>query len=100
MIGLETAFSALYTELVVPGLLALETLLERLSAGPAAIFGLEAPRIAVGARANLTLIDTEANWTVQPLQFRSRSINSWLIGERLLGRIRLTIADGRTAYEL
>ena len=63
VIGLETAFSALYTNLVVPGLLTLETLLERLSAGPAAIFGLAAPRIAVGARANLTLIDTEASWT-------------------------------------
>ena len=100
VIGLETAFSALYTNLVLPGLLTLETLLERLSAGPAAIFGLDAPRIAVGARANLTLIDTEATWTVQPLQFRSRSINSWLIGERLTSRIRLTIADGRTAYEL
>ena len=37
---------------------------------------------------------------MQPLQFRSRSINSWLIGERLVGRIHLTIADGRTAYEL
>jgi dihydroorotase len=100
VIGLETAFSALYTNLVLPGLLTLETLLERLSAGPAAIFGLDAPRIAVGARANLTLIDTEEGWTVQPLQFRSRSINSWLIGERLFGRIRLTVADGRTAYEL
>ena len=81
-------------------MLTLETLLDRLSAGPAAIFGLAAPRIAVGARANLTLIDTEASWTVQPLQFKSRSINSWLIGERLASRIRLTVADGRTAYEL
>ena len=60
VIGLETAFSALYTNLVLPGLLTLETLLDRLSAGPAAIFGLAVPRIAVGARANLTLIDTEA----------------------------------------
>jgi dihydroorotase len=98
--GLETAFSALYTNLVLPGLLTLELLLERLSAGPAAIFGLDRPRIAIGARANLTLIDTSASWNVQPAQFRSRSINSWLIGEQLTSRIRLTIADGRTAYEL
>ena len=98
--GLETAFSALYTNLVLPGVLTLELLLERLSAGPAAIFGLDRPRIAVGARANLTLIDTGASWNVQPAQFWSRSINSWLIGEQLASRIRLTIADGRTAYEL
>ena len=56
--GLETAFSALYTYLVEPGVLRLETMLERMSAGPAAIFGLERPRIAVGAPANLTLLDT------------------------------------------
>jgi dihydroorotase len=98
--GLETAFSALYTNLVLSGLLTLELLLDRLSAGPAAIFGLDRPRIAIGARANLTLIDTAATWNVQPAQFRSRSINSWLIGEQLASRIRLTMADGRTAYEL
>jgi len=46
--GLETAFSALYTHLVEPGLLKLETLLERMSAGAARAYGLDAPRIAVG----------------------------------------------------
>ncbi|MBX5475316.1 MAG: dihydroorotase, partial [Thermoleophilia bacterium] len=51
--GLETAFAALYTHLVRPGLLSLATLLERMSAGPARIFGIERPRVAVGARANL-----------------------------------------------
>ena len=64
VIGLETAFAALYTHLVEPGLLPLETLLERMSAGPARIFGLDRPRIAVGAPANLSLIDTEATWRV------------------------------------
>src|SRR5439155_4861828 len=44
--GLETAFAVLYSELVEPGLLPLPTLLARLSAGPAKIFGLERPRIA------------------------------------------------------
>ena len=89
VIGLETAFSALYTNLVEPGLLPLETLLERLSAGPARDLRPRPRRaIAVGAPANLTLIDTEASWTVQRAQFRSRSINSWLLGERLLGRSR------------
>src|SRR5256714_15203996 len=46
--GLETAFAALYTYLVEPGLIPLELLLERMSAGPARAYGLEAPRIAVG----------------------------------------------------
>src|SRR5262249_46403800 len=62
--GLETAFAALYTGLVEPGLLTLETLLQRMSAGPARIFGLERPRIAVGAPANLVLLATQASWRV------------------------------------
>ena len=55
--GLETAFAALNTHLVEPGLVPLETLLERLSAGPARAYGLEPPRIEVGAPANLVLLD-------------------------------------------
>lgn len=97
--GLETAFAALYTHLVEPGLLSLSVLLERMSAGPARIFGLERPRVAVGARANLVLLDTGAHWTVREQDFRSRSANSWLLGRTLHGRVRATIAAGRLAFE-
>jgi len=97
--GLETAFAALHTYLVRPGVIRLETLLERMSAGPAAIFGLDRPRIAVGAPANLTLLDTEARWRVKPSRFRSRSTNSWLLGKRLEGRVKLTVAAGRVVHE-
>ena len=97
--GLETAFAALYTSLVEPGLVSLETVLERMSAGPAAIFGLERPRIAVGAQANVTLIDTNGSWRVKASEFRSRSANSWLLGKRLRSRIRLTVAAGRVVHE-
>ena len=57
--GLETAFAALNTHLVEPGILPLATLLERMSAGPARVYGLEPPRIEAGATANLVLLDTE-----------------------------------------
>jgi len=97
--GLETAFAALNTYLVQPGLLTLETLLERMSAGPARIFGLDRPRIAVGAPANLVLVNPAATWRVGEDRFRSRSANSWLLGKRLHGRVVLTIAAGRVAYE-
>jgi dihydroorotase len=99
VLGLETAFSSIYTYLVEPGLITLETLLERMSAGPAAIFGLERPRIAVGATANLTLLDLAGSWRVRADRLRSRSQNSWLLGERLSGRVCLTIAAGRVAFE-
>ncbi len=97
--GLETAFAVLYTELVEPGVLSLEILLQRMSAGPAGIFGLERPRIAIGAPANVTLIDPGATWRVKPSAFRSRSTNSWLLGRRLTGRVKLTIAAGRLVFE-
>jgi dihydroorotase len=97
--GLETAFAALYTGLVEPGLLPLETLLERMSAGPARVYGLEPPRIAVGASANLVLLDTAATWKVEEDRFRSRSANSWALGQTLKGRVRLTVAAGRVVHE-
>jgi len=97
--GLETAFAALHTYLVEPGLVSLETLLERMSAGPARIFGLEPPRIAVGAPANLVLLNPAATWRVREDRFRSRSANSWLLGKRLRGKVVLTVAAGRVAYE-
>jgi len=96
--GLETAFAVLYTRLVQTGALPLETLLERMSAGPARVYGLEAPRIAVGAPANLVLLDLERPWQVAEAGFRSKSANSWLLGETLTGRPVLTVADGRVAF--
>jgi dihydroorotase len=97
--GLETAFSALYTRLVKPGGLSLETLLERMSSGPASIYGLPAPRIAVGEPANLVLLDLAASRRVAADEFRSRSANSWLLGERITGKVRMTVAAGRAVYE-
>jgi dihydroorotase len=96
--GLETAFAALYTHLVQPGLLPLETLLERMSAGPARALGLPEPRVEVGARANLVLLDLDAEWTVEADGFRSRSANSWLLGERLRALVLKTVADGRVVH--
>jgi dihydroorotase len=97
--GLETAFAVLYTHLVKPGLLPLETLLERMSAGPARIFGLDRPRIATGARANLVLLDLERDWMVGERPFHSRSRNSWLLGSTLSGSVRMTIAGGAVVHE-
>ena len=95
--GLETAFAALYTRLVEPGALPLATLLERLSAGPARIYGLEPPRIAVGAPANLVLLDLETTWRVGG-RFRSKSANSWLLGEPLRGAVVQTVAAGKVVF--
>ena len=62
-IGLETAFAALYTELVLAGELELVTVIERMTAG-AALYDLRTPRIAVGEEANLCLVDLDTTWEV------------------------------------
>jgi dihydroorotase len=95
--GLETAFAALHTELVLPGILSLETLLDRMTAG-AALFELPVPRIAVGEPANLVLLDLDARWTVGESGYESRSDNSCFAGRTLTGRILLTVAAGAVAY--
>ena len=97
VIGLETAFSVLYTDLVLPGVLELGTVIERLSGG-AAPFGFAEPRIAPGSEANLVLVDTEAEWDAGAEGWESRSDNSCFAGRRLRGRVLITVAAGRVAY--
>ena len=95
--GLETSFAAVFTELVAPGVLPLGLVVQRLSDG-AALLGLPVPRVEVGARANLVLLDLEREWTVEEPGFRSRSANSWLLGRRLRGAVLKTLADGRVVH--
>jgi len=98
VIGLETAFAALYTYLVQTGELPLELVLERLSAGPSRALGLPVPRLAVGEPANLVLLDLDAEWTVREETMRSRSANSWLLGTCLSGAVVKTVAAGMVVH--
>ena len=95
--GLETAFPALYTELVMSGELELATIVERMTAG-AALYGLPTPRIAAGEPANLCLIDLEARFVVGEDGYVSRSANCAFHGRTLYGRVLLTLAAGAVAY--
>lgn len=95
--GLETAFAAIHTELVVPGVLPLELVVERMTAGGEP-FGIPAPRLEVGAPANLCLVDLEATWQVGEGGYESRSDNCAFDGRRLTGRVRMTVAAGAVAY--
>ncbi len=95
--GLETAFPAVLTDLVVPGVLELACVVERMTAG-GALFDLPVPRIAPGEPANLTLVDLAAQWTVGEDGYESRSENSAFAGRRLTGQVLLTVAAGSVAY--
>jgi dihydroorotase len=95
--GLETAFAALYTGLVKPGVIDLALLVERMTAG-AEPFGLEVPSVVPGSPANLCLVDLQAEWEVGEAGYESRSSNCAFAGWMLSGRVRMTIAGGSVAY--
>ena len=95
--GLESSFAVLYTELVLPGVITLELLLERLTAA-AALIELERPAIAPGRRANACLVDLAAQWRVGEAGYESRSSNCCFAGREVYGRTLLTLADGAVAY--
>ncbi|MFM8792748.1 MAG: dihydroorotase [Solirubrobacterales bacterium] len=95
--GLETAFPALYSELVLPGTLELERLIEVMTCGGEA-FGIDAPTMEKGSEANLVLVDPAEEWTVGEDGYESRSANSCFAGRRLTGRVLMTVAAGQVAY--
>jgi dihydroorotase len=97
--GLETAFAAIHTDLVLPGTIDLALLVERL-AGGALPFGLERPTLARGSEANIALCDLSAEWTVGEEGYESRSSNSWCAGRTLTGRVLMTVAAGQVAFRL
>jgi dihydroorotase len=95
--GLETAFAAIHSELVVPGVLPLSLVVERMNAG-AGIVGLETPRIAVGRRAAFCLVDLAAEWQVGEAGYESRAENCCFAGRTLRGRVLATVAAGSVVY--
>lgn len=96
--GLETAFASLYTHLVLPGVVPLDVLIRRMSADAAAVVDLPAPTLAMGAPANLAVIDLAARWRVGESGFQSRSSNSAFLGDELTGQVAMTIAGGQVAW--
>jgi dihydroorotase len=95
-VGLETALGLVLTELVGHGHLSLLAAMERMSAAPARILGLEEQgEIAVGRPANLVVFDPAARWQVDPTRFYSRSRNSAFGGRSLTGRVVSTLFRGR-----
>jgi dihydroorotase len=95
--GLETAFAALYTGLVLTGELSLGLLVQRMTAG-AALFELPTPTIATGEPVNLTLVDLNVEFVAGERGWESRSENCCFAGRRLHGRVLLTLAAGAIVY--
>lgn len=97
VVGLETAFPAVYTHLVKPGLLSMERLLELLNGSAARRFGYGTP-LAEGQPADLTVFDLDRPFTVDPEQFQSMGRATPFAGMELYGVCLLTMVDGEIVW--
>lgn len=98
VVGIETAFSVMYTHFVKTGLMPLEKLVEIMSVNPCRRFGFE-NGIKVGQAANLAVFDLGAKYTVNPDEFLSKGRSTPFRGAELYAKCVMTIADGKTAYQ-
>ena len=99
IVGLETALS-LTLALVEEGVLTLESAVDKLATAPAKAFSLNAGTLAVGAPADVAIVDPNLEWEVDPSRFRSKSRNTPFAGWKVKGRVTKTIVSGRVVYEL
>ncbi len=98
IVGLETALSLTFA-LVDEGVLSLESAVDKLSTAPAKAFGLTKGTLAVGADADVTIVDQQEQWEVDPAMFRSKSRNTPFAGWKVKGRVTMTIVGGRIVFE-
>jgi dihydroorotase len=98
IIGLETALSLVITRLIEPGHLDWSEAIAKMTINPAQILGIKKGTLQVGADADVTIIDPNAQWVVDPGRFRSKSRNTPFDGWELHGRAQMTIVGGRIRY--
>jgi dihydroorotase len=98
IVGLETALAVVVTNLVAPGIVDFPTLVDRMSATPARIFGLPGGTLVRGGVADVTVFDPDARWTVDPTRFLSKGRNTPYAGMEMRGRAVCTIVGGRITF--
>ena len=98
-IGMETSLAVGITCLVKRGLLTLDKLVEKMSVNPAKILGINAGTLAVGADADIALVDLDEEWTVDVDKLHGKSKNTPFKGRRLYGKVKKTILSGNVVFE-
>jgi dihydroorotase len=97
---LETTLSTVVKYLVADGTMDWSTAIDRLSTAPARIAGIDAGSLAVGAAADVTLIDPDAEWVVDVTRFLSPCVSNPLDGHALKGRVTHTLVAGIVKFQL
>jgi dihydroorotase len=99
IVGLETAVSVCLDRLVHQEVIPLGRLVELFTIGPARVLRLDKGTLAVGADADVTVLDLERSVTVEPQRFESKSANSPFVGWTLRGAAVLTVIGGRIVHD-
>lgn len=99
IVGLETAASLTYTELVEQGYLTPMQMAEKMSYNPARIIGLDKGDIAPGKVADIVIFDPKRTYTIDKNTFASKGRNTPFHGRKVTGKVRTTIASGHVVYE-
>jgi dihydroorotase len=102
IVGLETALGLVVTRLIEPGHLDWPSAIAKMTINPARILGIHRAKgtLRVGADADVTVIDPEVRWTVDPAKFRSKSTNTPFAGWKLQGRADTVIVGGRIKHKV
>jgi dihydroorotase len=99
VIGLESALAVNIRELVEPGLLSWSKLVERMSTSPARVLNLPKGTLKTDADADITIIDPEKEWVIEPERFRSKSRNCPFAGWEVKGKAVGSIVLGKIRYD-
>ncbi len=94
IIGLETLIPLCVQALIEPGHLDWPELIEKLTINPARVLGIPKGTLAPGADADVTIIDPQVEWTIDPERFRSKSRNTPFGGWKLRGRAHTVLVGG------
>lgn len=99
ILGFETALPLLLTKLVQEKGLPPQWLIKRMSCNPAQVFGLPGGSLAVGAPADICVIDPAREWTIDKNSFLSKSRNTPFHGANVKGDVWLTIVNGNVVFD-
>jgi dihydroorotase len=100
IVGLETLLPICIQTLIEPGHLTWLQLVRKLTTGPAALLGIQKGTLTPGADADVTIIDPEIAWTIDPANFRSKSRNTPFGGRPVKGRAETVIVSGEPRYSV
>jgi dihydroorotase len=98
IIGLETLLPICVMSLIEPGHLTWPQLIEKLTVNPARVLGIDRGTLKPGAKADVTIIDPKAEWTIDPNLFRSKSRNCPFTGWKVRGRAHTVLVNGKVKY--